>query len=336
MSAPIAPEQLAGLIGRLHLGGAVVVGDLILDEYLVGQATRLSREAPIPVLEFRQRDLIPGGACNPAVNIAAWGASTLQVGVVGADAEGEILRGSLVARAVDASGLIAQAGRITTTKTRIMAHMGLRFPQQVARLDKLDRRPPNAELSQQIAMAVGAGLATRAVVAVSDYLQGLLTADLCQQLRQLAQAAGKPIVADVQGALSPYAGYDLVKCNADEASRLIGQPLHTHADFAGAAQQLCAQLGLHMGMIITRGAAGVTVWAQAAQQAYQVAAPHIEDVYDTVGAGDTVLAVLAASLASGERDLLCMAALSNLAAGIVVRKVGNYAPSRAELLAALG
>src|SRR5215475_12638186 len=132
-------DQLLELIPKLANQQIIVLGDVILDEYLIGRATRLSREAPIPVLEFEERRLIPGGAANPAANIVALGSKAVQVAVVGDDPEAESLRHVLERHHIETHGLIVDEGRSTTVKTRIMAHMGLRFPQQVARLDKLAR-----------------------------------------------------------------------------------------------------------------------------------------------------------------------------------------------------
>src|SRR4051794_22232943 len=143
MSLPLLIPRLAGQ-------RVIVLGDVILDEYLIGRATRLSREAPVPVLEFEERRLIPGGAANPAANIVALGSAAVQIGVIGRDAEGKALREVLRARGIGISPLLAVEGRPTTVKTRVMAHMGLRFPQQVARLDKLSREPISAEVERKL------------------------------------------------------------------------------------------------------------------------------------------------------------------------------------------
>src|SRR5215475_10842969 len=121
-------DQLLELIPKLANQQIIVLGDVILDEYLIGRATRLSREAPVPVLEFEERRLIPGGAANPAANIAALGSTAVQIGVVGADGEGAALGQILRERGIEVA--FVANGRPTTVKTRIMAHMGLRFPQQ--------------------------------------------------------------------------------------------------------------------------------------------------------------------------------------------------------------
>ena len=137
-------NRLIGYLAKMAGWPILIVGDIILDEYLTGRAERLSREAPIPVLEFIGRELIPGGAANPAVNMARLGSQPTQIGVIGNDEAGIQLRKALSERGIDPSGLVPLADRPTTTKTRIVAQMGLRFPQQVARIDRLDRRPISA------------------------------------------------------------------------------------------------------------------------------------------------------------------------------------------------
>src|SRR5579859_6503025 len=142
-------ERLIALVEAMAERRVLVVGDVILDEYLYGRADRLSREAPVPVLEFTGHEYIPGGAANPAANVAGLGGCAVQIGVLGADESGERLKRALAERGINAGGLVVDATRPTTTKTRLMAQMGLRFPQQIARLDRLERRPIDGEAAKQ-------------------------------------------------------------------------------------------------------------------------------------------------------------------------------------------
>ncbi len=333
----ILGAQGTALIDRLAGHRIAVLGDVILDEYLIGRADRLSREAPIPVLEFERRELIPGGACNPAANVVSLGSQAVQVGVVGNDPGAAILRELLEARGIDAVGLVTDPDRPTTTKTRILAQMGLRFPQQVARIDRIERRPVSGAAEAEILTRLQGLAGSVRALAVSDYLSGLLTMRVVSAVREISRAAkhdnGPLVIADAQGELEKYTGFDLVKCNADETMRTLRRDLRTDAEFAAAGQEMVARLGLRGGMLITRGPDGVTL-AEVTGEVSHIPAPRVEDVYDTVGAGDTVLAVVALALAAGA-SYPEAAALANVAAGIVVRKVGNYAPSREELLAAL-
>jgi rfaE bifunctional protein kinase chain/domain len=324
------PDVLAALVPKLAGHHVLVVGDVILDEYLIGRTDRLSREAPIPVLEFERREYIPGGAANPSMNIAALGSHVLQVGIVGDDGDAVTLRDILQAKGIDPAGLLTDPSRHTTTKTRIMAHMGLRFPQQVARMDRIDRHPINGDVEQQIVANLKSPMPD--AVMVSDYLTGLLTTEVVAAVRETSQSRQILATADAQGQLDKYAGFDLVKCNAEEAMRCVKQRLISDDDFANAGRIMINDLNLRA-MLITRGHEGVTL-VQHDGTVNHLPAVHVEDVYDTVGAGDTVLAVVTLALAAGA-SYIGAAALANIAAGIVVRKVGNYAPSPAELLAAI-
>ncbi|MDW8298690.1 MAG: bifunctional ADP-heptose synthase [Anaerolineae bacterium] len=319
----MAKSDLRTLTARLAQWRVAVVGDVILDEYLIGTANRLSREAPIPVLEFVRREVIAGGAANPAMNVASLGSQAEQIGVIGADENGETLCALLNARKVGTDGLIVDATRQTTTKTRIMAQIGLRFPQQVARLDRVDRTPIRSEIAAQIGARLQIPLDA---IICSDYLNGLLTHEVIAHVR--AQKVLR--VADAQGELDKYVGFDVVKCNADEAAHYLRRDLRTDADFATAARELREHLRLSGGICLTRGARGITVADGSGVQ--HVPAPQVEDVYDTVGAGDTVVAVVTLALLAGA-DLVTAARLATYAACVVIRRVGNYAPSQAELVA---
>ncbi len=318
-----------------HLAGkrVLVIGDVILDEYLIGNATRMSREAPIPVLEFRERRRIPGGAANPAANIAALGGQALQIGVVGADDAAGHLSAAVRGRGIDAGALVRDPTRPTTVKMRVMAHMGLRFPQQVARMDTLSRQFISAEVEARVMAQVRACIAGADAVLLSDYRCGMLTETLVETIRVAAQDAGVLLTADAQGNFANYTGFALVKCNAAEAADYLRRDLHTDADFEAAARTLRDQLALTGGMVVTRGADGATL-ALADGSVHHCPAPAVTDVFDTVGAGDTAIAVTTLALCAGAAypDAVTLA---NYASGLVVRKVGNYAPTPDELAWAL-
>jgi rfaE bifunctional protein kinase chain/domain len=287
----------------------------------------------VPVLEFEERRLIPGGAANPAANIVALGSVAVQVGVIGADAEGEALRGVLRDRAIDVSPLLAVPHRPTTVKTRVMAHMGLRFPQQVARLDKLTREPISAGVEQTLIGLLRDQIPHASALLLSDYHAGLLTETLVTAAREAAEQDAVLVTADAQGELDKYAGFGVVKCNADEASAYLRRELATDEEFAAAARDLLAELRLTRGMVITRGADGATA-ALADGTTAHCPSPAITDVYDTVGAGDTAIAVITLAAAAGAA-LPDAAMLANYASGLVVRRVGNYAPTPDELAEAV-
>lgn len=313
----------------------LVIGDVILDEYLIGRTTRLSREAPVPVLEFEARQLIPGGAANPAANIVALGSSATQIGVIGSDTEATALRQVLQARGIDISALVVDGGRPTTVKTRVMAQMGLRFPQQVARLDKLSREPISDVTERQVRGLIQERIQHANAVLISDYHIGLVTPALVETIRTLAaERSDAPLLAaDAQGQLDKYAHFGVVKCNAEEAQAFLRRELVTDDDYAAAALELCQNLKLTCCMVITRGARGATLATHDGKTVH-CPAPKITDVYDTVGAGDTAVAVMTLAIAAGASPEEATM-LANYASGLVVRRVGNYAPTADELQAAL-
>lgn len=325
-------HTLKDLIPKLSGRHILVVGDIILDEYLIGKATRMSREAPIPVLEYESRQLIPGGAANPSANIVNLNSFATQVGVVGADESGDQLRRILLQRNIDISGIFTDHSRPTTLKTRIMAQMGLRFPQQVARMDRLTRRAIDATIERHITAYIARQLEFVDAVLFSDYRSGLITPSLVDMVQ--SQGVGVTLTADAQGELSKYSEFTLVKCNADEAREYLRRPLRTDDDFGMAAKELCTILGLSGGMIITRGADGITL-ATVHDEVHHVPAPQVTDVFDTVGAGDTAIAVLTLAITAG-LNYLQAAQLANYASGLVVRRVGNYAPTPQELMEVVG
>jgi rfaE bifunctional protein kinase chain/domain len=308
----------------------LVLGDVILDEYVIGDARRMSREAPIPVLELRERRDIPGGAANPAVTLHSLGASCDLLGVVGEDANHQRLADALAERGI-AANLLVDAARPTIVKTRIMAAMGLRFPQQVARVDTIVRDPINGDVQAQLMAAIKSS-ADYGAVLLSDYRCGMLTTEMVADIAAWCREHAILLTVDAQGELEKYRYVDVVKCNADEASAYLGRDLRTDDDFSAAATDIYQQLGLREAMIITRGAYGATLYS--ADGVQHCPAPRVRDVYDTVGAGDTAIAVMTlARIAGASYEQAVM--LSNYASGIVVQHVGNYAPSRDELMAVI-
>ena len=325
------PKSLTDCIPRLARKKALVIGDVALDEYITGKATRMSREAPVPVLEFESRRYIAGGAANPAANIISLGGRATLIGVVGADEAGQRLRGILAAGGID-SGLITCASRPSTVKTRILAQMGLCFPQQIARIDTLTRAQIPPETEAQISNLVAGQIATVDVALLSHYHGGLLTPALVGRLRQVCAAQDVLLTADVQGDFDTFAGLDVIKCNADDARRALNRDLRDDADFSQGALDLHERLGIQRATIITRGAQGATLAESG--RTYNCPAPRVSDVYDTVGAGDTAIATITLGLAGGlsARDAV---RLANVASGIVVRHLGNYTPTPEQLRASI-
>lgn len=326
----MSADRWRALIGCCAGRRIVVVGDVFYDEYIVGAALGLSREAPVPVLEFRRRFGLPGAAANPASNIAALGGRATIVGVIGADEAGQALRAALAERGIDASGLVVVPGRPTVTKTRIVAEDGTRARQQIVRIDLVDRRPLAGTVHEELCARLDAAAREADAILLSDYKCGVLDAPVVAAASALA-AAGRLVTVDSQGDLDKFRGCTIVKVNQHECERAVGRRLSDDAAFATAAVELRARTGAR-GVIITRGADGMTVLD--GLTALHLPALSPTEVFDVTGAGDTVIAVLTLALASGA-TLGEAAQMANVAAGLVVRRFGNATVTAGELLAAM-
>jgi D-glycero-beta-D-manno-heptose-7-phosphate kinase len=324
-------SHISSVLDTLSQRRIVVIGDVFLDEYLTGRAERLSREAPVPVLEFQSRRHVPGGGANPAMNAAALGARASLVGVVGDDPEAAALRDLLARAGVESSGLVTDPSRPTITKTRIVAEGELRFPQHLARIDRVSRTPLDPAIEGRVLAAV-----TRLVeqteaeaILVSDYRSGLVSPSLVHSLRALTHARPVLLTADTQGDLDKYEDFVMVKCNRAEAESFLGHTrLNTQDEVAQALAELGRRLGIRV-VLITRGAQGLSV-GLTGEGSTHIPAANASEVYDITGAGDTVIAVATLALAGGA-DPVTAARLANSAAGIVVRRWGNAVVTRQEL-----
>ncbi|CAA9570806.1 MAG: ADP-heptose synthase / D-glycero-beta-D-manno-heptose 7-phosphate kinase [uncultured Thermomicrobiales bacterium] len=306
-------------LDHLALPAVLVVGDAVLDEYLFGTATRLSREAPVPVLELTRRLLLPGGAANPAHNMAALGAPVALAAMIGADEDGRCLRDLLAGAGVDPRCLLIDPARPTTVKTRIVAEGLLRFPQQVARIDRIRRGAPPPSVATALDTLLGAEVGRVAAVLCSDYLSGLLTAELTTRLVALCREGGVLLTVDAQGELGKYRGVDLLRCNAQEAAGHLGRPLVGEDDFRAALGAMLVDLDVGL-LVVTRGEEGLSLRGREVPYTH-LPARRVE-VADTTGAGDTFIAVMTLALATGIAPVGA-AALANVAAGLVVRRFGN-------------
>ena len=317
-----------------HFAGKriVVLGDLILDEYLLGTPSRVSREAPIVVLDFARRTVLPGGAASPACNIVSLGGTTVQVGVVGADLAGEELCAALSERGVQPSGVVVDPTRPTIKKTRIVAQGPQRLPQHIARLDTIDRRPVAEAVEGAMIGALEVALVGADALLFSHYQSGTLTPTLVAAARDLCQARGILTTVDAQADFAMFRGVSLFRCNDREAEAALHRPLVSEDDFQAGLRELQATLDVQM-IVVTRGGEGMSLLT-AEGDYHHIPVGDTSEVFDVTGAGDTVIAVLTLALAAGT-DLLTATRLANVAAGVVVRKWGNALLTPAELQAAL-
>jgi rfaE bifunctional protein kinase chain/domain len=301
-------EDVRRLAGRRVL----VVGDLVLDEYLTGRMTRISREAPVPILEIAEAEDRAGSAASPAANVIALGSKATVIGVVGCDPAGTRLEDDLQRLGVDSRGLVRWPETATSTKTRILAEGytgGLHGRQQVLRLDR------SAALSEAASSACVESIARLAsefdAILLSDYRGGVVSEAAIAE----ARASGRPITVDSQGDLRRFQTVDLLKINQAEAQAALGT-----SDVRGGGQALRRDLGART-LVITLGADGMLVFDARQEQADHVPAVQATQVFDVTGAGDTVIAVLTLGLIAG-LSMRRSAELASAAASAVVRRLG--------------
>lgn len=298
----------------------LIVGDVMLDRYWFGDVTRISPEAPVPVVKIDRTEERPGGAANVARNTAALGARTALLSVVGADEAGQALARLLREADIDAS-LHEDAGLATTVKLRVVGRQ-----QQLLRID-FENAPDHEVLKAKLA-EYGERLANSDVVILSDYGKGGL-AHISEMIR-LARAAGKPVLVDPKGEdYARYAGATVITPNRSELRQVVGR-WRDDAELAEKAQKLRAELNLEA-LLVTRSEEGMTLFRESGTDHEPALA---REVFDVSGAGDTVIATLAVMMAAG-LDIAAAMRLANLAAGVVVGKLGTATCSREELAAAL-
>lgn len=303
----------------------LVVGDLMLDRFVYGIVDRISPEAPIPVLRFRNEAAMLGGAGNVARNIVALSGKTVLVGAVGDDMDGSYISDTLCPEAGIQAQLVKTDSYPTTVKTRFVCD-----GQQILRLDREETALDSATL-EQIEFAVRRSLSGADAMVLSDYAKGMLTPDSIRGHIEAANAAGVPVIVDPKSRdLTLYRHADIITPNAGEASTATGDDCSTD-DGAGRAAQAILKLSGIGAVLITRGPQGMTLLAPTAgvEEPFHIPT-RASSVYDVSGAGDTVIATLSLAVSAGI-DIKAAAELANNAAGIVVGKLGTAAVSAEEL-----
>ena len=301
----------------------LVVGDLMIDHYLWGRAERISPEAPVQVLDVDRETEVPGGAGNVVANLLALEAKVSVVSVVGDDEAGRAVARMLTEAGADCSGLVLEPGRRTSRKSRLMGGH-----QQVLRFDSETKAPISAAGEKALLTEIGRHLLDVDIVVLSDYGKGVLTEQVCQGIITAAAAAGKHVLVDPKGTdYAKYRGAYTVTPNKKEAALATGLTLNTEEDLAAAARRLKQSLGLGVATI-TLSEDGIGFLD--AEDAWHRVPTRVKDVYDVTGAGDTVLAAFALCLAEGW-DMARTCRFANLAAAVVVGKVGSATATRAEV-----
>ena len=312
---PVNTPEAVRVLQSFERQPVLVVGDVMLDRYLWGTVTRVSPEAPVPIVARQRTTCSPGGAANVAASIAALGGKPLLMSIAGEEASGRELHASLAERGVDSNGVILSPARRTTVKTRIIAHN-----QQLLRIDEEDIEPLDAAHEEVLLTNVTSALNSVKVVVLSDYAKGLLTQRVIAAIVSQARLRGVPVLVDPKGAeYSRYNGASLLTPNRSEAFLAAGLAHEAGATVAAAGVRLMESLGIDS-LLITEGESGMTLFERSGSAVHLTASARV--VYDVTGAGDAVIATLAMALAAGS-SLRTATLLANVAGGLSVEQVGT-------------
>src|SRR5512141_185527 len=320
-------SRAAEVVGRFPSRRVLVVGDIMLDEYVFGTVARISPEAPVPVVAVTRVTKVPGGAANVAFNVRGVGAGGELGGLLG-DAEGRLVARMLKGGRVGTEAVVADPGRPTTVKTRVIAHS-----QQVVRVDREQKAPPSRKVSDALLRKALAILDGVDGVVFSDYRKGTLTTELVREVTAAANRKGVFVAVDPKRSdFTFYRGCTVITPNKREAEAALGgRELETDLDVWEAGKELL-RVGRSKAVLITRGEEGMTLVERGRGACFHIPAL-ARQVFDVTGAGDTVIGTLAACLAAGAA-MREAAMLANTAASIVVGEVGTVPITAEKLLRA--
>jgi D-beta-D-heptose 7-phosphate kinase/D-beta-D-heptose 1-phosphate adenosyltransferase len=316
----VSEQRKKEIISRFHEGKIIVVGDVIVDEFLWGNVSRISREAPIPVIEILRESFIPGGAANTANNICSLGGSVFLGGVIGDDLYGKILCEKLEEKGIGTQGLMVLDEYSTTIKTRVIAQQ-----QQLARIDREEKQEVTGSVRESISAYCREHLDDVKVIVIGDQGNGVITQKL---FRAIIEMGKKVIVDPGRKDFSLYRGASIITPNRQEAEAFVGMSIKERNEIEDAGRKILSEV-VEEAVLITLGEDGMCLLEKTGGIVH---IPTIaREVYDVCGAGDTVVATLALALSCGA-TLQEAASLANLAAGIVVAKFGTATVSKEELL----
>lgn len=316
-------QQLKKILASLAGKKVLVLGDLMVDEYIWGKASRISPEAPVPVVEVGDQSFVLGGASNVANNIRSLQGDVCMVGVIGQDETGQMLKQELEARKIGTAGVMVDVDRPTTLKTRVIAHN-----QQVVRIDRENKAPLNQTMEEKIIGHLTERIQQVDAVIISDYGKGVITPQISAQVIALARQHGKVVAVDPKGSdYSKYRGATILTPNKKETEAALNSELNTEERLLEGGNRLLHDLALDS-LLVTRGEQGMSLFEKG-REVFHIPAV-ASKVYDVTGAGDTVISTLVLALAAGA-SLQEATVLSNYAAGVVVKKVGTSTVTAEEI-----
>lgn len=324
-------QRLLEIVDRFSSTSVALIGDLVLDRFILGTPKRISREAPVIILRHEGQRDVPGGAANALANMAALGLDVIALGAHGDDEPGAALRQSLIERGVATDSLVVVPGYRTPTKVRILGGGASSLKHQIARYDIEDELPSGGDWYSTMLERLPAVVGDCAAVAISDYGYGCVQPDVVDALRR-ATDQGTWISLDSRYRIGDFVGVDGATPNLEELEVAVGRRLRDDREVATAAAELRSELGARF-LLATRGNRGMTL-ADSDGNVAHLPVFGADEVADVTGAGDTVLAVLTAALAAGASPFEG-ARLANIAAGLVVMKLGTATINADELRAAI-
>ena len=314
-----------------------VLADLVADEFVFGEISRVSREAPVLILKHHDRKVVPGGGANAIYNLADLGVNVLPVGVVGDDEPGKLLLRAFRHKRIPVSGVFKDKSYSTITKTRILAGFAHTAGQQVVRLDREPSEGPNAHLRREIVLAAREFARASDALLVSDYGYGAATPSLLNAIREKRGLDKVPVTLDSRHRMLEFSGVTAATPNESEVEEALGIRIGSGNDndwerLLAAGDQIAGEMDLES-LVITRGKDGMVVFPRR-HKPVDIPIHGSDEVADVTGAGDTVIAAFTAALAAGASAEEA-AHLANYAGGIVVMKRGTATVSQQELLEAL-
>ncbi len=311
----LTTSRLRSLTGSFSGKRVLVIGDMVADEYLIGRPARISREAPVLILELSEERTVPGGASNVAVNTCTLGAEVFLAGVVGDDLPGRRLRRAISDLGMHQDGLVTDLQRPTSTKTRVMAGSPQIVQQHIVRIDRVDTSEVGEPSKGQILDYIQQVLPTVDAVVLSDYENGVISPDIIEVCIPLARQLNKIVVVDSHGSLSRFQGVTALTPNQPEAELSLGMTIHTLAELNEAGERLLnvCHAPLHLPVHCL---------------------DHASEIVDTNGAGDTVAATFTLALTAGA-SMAEAAYIANAAAALVVRRLGCASNTPQELMNAI-